>query len=42
MPTTIQVSDYVKEKLDEVKEVEEHTSMDSTVRALLQEYEIDE
>lgn len=42
MPTTVQVSDYVKDQLDEIQDAEEHTSMDSTIRALLQDYETDE
>lgn len=38
MPT-IQVSEYVKEELDDIKEMEEHTSYDSVVRSLLGNYE---
>lgn len=38
MPT-IDVSTHVKERLDAIKEQEEHRSYDSAVRALLREYE---
>lgn len=37
MPTTIQVSDHVKAQLDEIKERNGHTSMDSVVRFLISE-----
>lgn len=39
MPTTIQVSDTVKESLDEIKQREEHTSYDSVIRTLVREYD---
>ena len=32
----ITVSEYVKEKLDEIKKREQHTSIDSVIRTLLQ------
>ena len=32
----ITVSEYVKEKLDEIKKREQHTSFDSVIRMLLQ------
>ena len=35
MPTTIQVSDYVKERLDKIKKRNGHTSYDSVLRYLL-------
>lgn len=34
----IDVSEYVKNELDDVKEAEEHKSYDSVLRALLGEY----
>lgn len=37
--TTIQVSKYVKKKLDEIKERNGHSSMDSTIRSLINECE---
>lgn len=37
--TTIQVSQFVKEKLDRIKERNGHTSMDSVLRYLLNEAE---
>lgn len=39
MATTIQVSDSVKSRLDALKEREEHTSYDSLLRVMLEEYE---
>lgn len=38
MPT-VHVSEYVKEELDGVKEREGHSSLDSVIRTVLQEYE---
>lgn len=38
MPT-IEVSGYVKEELDEIRDDEEHKSYDSVVRALLGVYD---
>jgi len=38
MPT-VQVSDHVKHQLDELKQAEEHTSYDSAIRVLLENYE---
>jgi succinate dehydrogenase flavin-adding protein (antitoxin of CptAB toxin-antitoxin module) len=35
MTTTIQVSDWTKELLDEFKEAEGHTSLDSVIRSLI-------
>ena len=32
----VTVSEYVKEKLDEIKKREQHTSIDSVIRMLLQ------
>jgi predicted transcriptional regulator len=37
MATTIQVSDYVKDELDRLKEDCEHTSYDSVLRQILRE-----
>jgi len=39
MPTTIQVSDSVHERLVALKDAEEHTSYDSLLRVMLDEYE---
>lgn len=39
MATTIQVSDYVKADLDELREREEHQSYDSVIRTLLTAYD---
>lgn len=39
MATTIQVSDSVKARLDALKEREEHTSYDSLLRVMLEDYE---
>jgi len=36
MPT-IAVSDWVKDKLDEIKDREQHTSLDSVIRTLILE-----
>lgn len=38
MPT-INVSEYVKDELDDVKEAEQHRSYDSVVRSLLRNYD---
>lgn len=35
----IDVSEYVKNELDDVKDAEEHKSYDSAIRALLAEYD---
>jgi len=35
---TIEVSEYVKKKLDEIKEREQHKSYDSVIRVLLEVY----
>jgi len=35
MPSTVQVSDSVKDELDTIKERDEHTSYDSVIRTLL-------
>jgi hypothetical protein len=35
MPTTIQVSDYVKKELDKIKKRNGHSTYDSVVRYLL-------
>lgn len=37
MPT-VEVSEYVKQELDEIREDEQHKSYDSVVRALLGNY----
>lgn len=42
MGTTIKVSDRVKADLDEIKDVEEHTSYDSVIRTLVAAYECDD
>lgn len=39
---TIGVSDWVKKKLEGIKEREEHTSLDSVIRVLILERKIDE
>jgi len=36
----INVSDYVKKKLDQIKDEEQHTSYDSVIRTLLLEREL--
>jgi len=36
----IRVSDYVKQKLEEIKKKEQHKTMDSVIRRLLQVYEV--
>jgi len=36
---TVPVTDHVKERLDQLKEGEEHTSYDSLVRSMLREYD---
>lgn len=38
MPT-LQVSDYVKAELDDIKTTEEHKSYDSVLRSLIGSYE---
>lgn len=38
----IKISEVVKSDLDEIKEEEQHTSYDSTLRALILEYKEDE
>lgn len=38
MPT-IHVTETVKQRLDEIKECEDHTSYDSVIRTLAQEHE---
>jgi len=35
--TTIHLSNYVKKKLEKIKEEEEHKSFDSVIRTLLKE-----
>jgi len=37
MASTVQLSDHVKDRLDELKEAQEHTSNDSLIRELLRE-----
>jgi Arc/MetJ-type ribon-helix-helix transcriptional regulator len=39
MATTVQVSDPVKDQLDELKDDGDHTSYDSVIRELLREYD---
>jgi len=39
MATTVQVSDPVKDRLDELKDNAGHTSYDSVIRKLLREYD---
>ena len=41
MTTTIQVSNWTKEHLDKCKEVEQHTSLDSVIRSLIERYMCD-
>jgi predicted CopG family antitoxin len=36
----IKVSDYVAAKLEEIKQKEQHKSMDSVIRTLIQRYEV--
>lgn len=36
MPT-IRVQDWTKERLEEIKDEEEHTSMDSVIKSLIKE-----
>jgi hypothetical protein len=36
----IKVSDYVAAKLEEIKQKEQHKSMDSVIRTLVQHYEV--
>jgi len=36
----IQVSDYVKDELDEIKKREEHKSYDSVLRVLVRSYNV--
>jgi len=38
---TVPVSDHVKEQLDLIKEAEQHTSYDSAMRSLLNNYDIE-
>lgn len=38
MPT-VKIKDWTKEKLDDIKEEEEHSSYDSVFKSLIKEYE---
>jgi len=38
MPT-IKIQNWTKERLEEIKEVEDHTSLDSVIKSLLKERE---
>jgi len=37
----VKLSHYVKDRLEDIKDSEDHTSYDSVVRSLLQHYEQD-
>lgn len=37
MSTTIQVGDWTKAELEEIKEEEDHSSIDSVIKSLLKE-----
>ena len=37
MPT-VKIKDWTKEKLDDIKEEEEHSSYDSVIKSLIKEY----
>lgn len=39
---TIGVSEHVKERLEDIKDGEQHTSFDSVIRTLLHEYDADD
>lgn len=41
MTTNIKVSDWTKEHLDKFKKVEQHTSLDSVIRSLIERYMYD-
>jgi len=40
--TQVKLSEYVKDELDRIKEVEDHTTYDSVVRSLINAYDIDD
>ena len=37
----IRVSNYVKEKLEDIRKAEEHKTMDSVIRSLIKIYEVE-
>lgn len=40
--TQVKLSKYVKDELDRIKELEDHTTYDSVVRSLINAYDIDD
>ena len=40
--TQVKLSGYVKDELDRIKELEDHTTYDSVVRSLINAYDIDD